>query len=325
MTVARIDTYCNSHFALCAETEVSQLYTPEINKALAELKKLTGTSFEVNYDTTEELDHVLSQLKNLISAYKEKYNKTDFLLNLITGETPDYNLIERAKLFHIDTNVSRILYLIDFKSGVNGTIIEILSNLMDSREKAHVIQINHNQLVLLKPVKPKDSSSSVQTFCNMIVDTLNMEALVSVHISFSKTITSLSELGSAHRETALALKVGKLFNSEERVYPYNKLGVGRLIYQLPLHVCESFIQEVFGDKLPDIFDNETNRIINKFIVNNLNIAETSRQLHMHRNTLIFRLEKIQNATGLDLRNFEDALTFRVATMVIQCYKTQEVN
>lgn len=299
------------------------MYTPELSKALTELKDLTGTSFEVNYETPEELEHILSQLRCLILAYKEKYNKTDFLLNLMTGEPPSYDVAKRAKLFHIDPNQPRILFLINFKSSVNNTIIEILSNLIDSREKTHIIQVNNHQLALLKSIKAKESSSDVRDFCDMIIDTLHMEALVSVHISFSKTLTHLTEVGAAYRETAMALKVGKLFNFEERVYPYNKLGVGRLIYELPLSVCKNFIREVFGDEIPDIFDSETNNIINKFIINNLNIAETSRQLYMHRNTLIFRLEKIQNATGLDLRIFEDALTFRIATMVIQYYRTRE--
>ena len=299
------------------------VHTPELSKALTELKDLTGTSFEVNYNTPEELDHILGQLGCLISAYKEKYNKTDFLLNLMTGESPNYDVNKRGKIFHINPNISRILFLIDFKSPVNGTIIEILSNLMDSKEKVHIVQINDHQLALLKTVKTKESHGDVVDFCNMIIDTLHMEALVSVHISFSKVLSALTDLSTAYKETALALRVGKLFNSEARVYPYNKLGVGRLIYELPLKACENFIQEIFGDELPDIFDSETSRIINKLIANNLNIAETSRQLHMHRNTLIFRLDKIQSATGLDLRSFEDTLTFRIAIMVIQYYRTRE--
>ena len=129
-------------------------------------------------------------------------------------------------------------------------------------------------------------------------------------------IPSLLELSGAFREASLALKVGKLFYPEQTVFPYNELGIGRLIYQLPVSLCESFLQEVFLDKITDKLDDETLLTINRFLQNNLNIAETSRQLHMHRNTLIYRLEQIEKRTGLDLRQFEDAMTFKIATMVM---------
>lgn len=132
----------------------------------------------------------------------------------------------------------------------------------------------------------------------------------------------LIDLSSAFRETSLALQVGKLFYSEQTVFPYNELGIGRLIYQLPVSICERFLEEIFGKEIPEAFDDETTATINRFFQNNLNIAETSRQLHMHRNTLIYRLEQIQKRTGLDLRTFEDAMTFKIATMVINYLHTE---
>ena len=148
------------------------------------------------------------------------------------------------------------------------------------------------------------------------------EALAHVQVSYSSVIENLADLSGAFRETSLALKVGKLFYSEQTVFPYNELGIGRLIYQLPVSLCENFLREIFGDSIPDRFDEETTATINRFLQNNLNIAETSRQLHMHRNTLIYRLEQIQKRTGLDLRLFEDAMTFKIATMVMNYLHTE---
>lgn len=148
------------------------------------------------------------------------------------------------------------------------------------------------------------------------MDTLNTEALAHVHLSYSSVIETLADLPESFRETSLALKVGKLFYSEQTIFPYNELGIGRLIYQLPVTLCESFLKELFGEDIPESFDEDTTVTINRFFQNSLNIAETSRQLHMHRNTLIYRLEQIQKRTGLDLRLFEDAMTFKIATMVI---------
>ena len=155
-----------------------------------------------------------------------------------------------------------------------------------------------------------------------IVDTLSTEALIRVQLSYSFVITSLTELPEAFRETSLALKVGKLFYSEQTVFPYNELGIGRLIYQLPVSLCENFLKEIFGSDVPEAFDDETLGTINRFFQNNLNIAETSRQLHMHRNTLIYRLEQIEKRTGLDVRLFEDAMTFKIAIMVLNYLQSE---
>jgi len=274
----------------------------------------------VKADTPEELEHTHNQLKSLIVAYKEKYNQADFLLSLITKDSPAYKVADRAKRLRIDPHQSRIMILMDFKSSLSESTMEILENLVVSNPKPLAIPIHNHQLALLLPTHKQETREDIHSLCSMIVDTLNTEALVSVHISFSDSFDNLSLVNSIYKESALALEVGKLFHSDKKVYPNDKLGVGRLIKDIPLDTCRKFIEEIFGKDAPQLLDRETNNIVNTFINNNLNIAETARQLHMHRNTLLFRLEKIQSATGLDLRNFEDALTFRIATMIVGCYK-----
>ena len=182
--------------------------------------------------------------------------------------------------------------------------------------------MSENRISVLRPLKSGETAESMGQIARTIVDTLNMEALTHVQLSYSSVIDTLADLSSAFRETSLALQVGKLFYSEQTVFPYNELGIGRLIYQLPVSICERFLEEIFGKEIPEAFDDETTATINRFFQNNLNIAETSRQLHMHRNTLIYRLEQIQKRTGLDLRTFEDAMTFKIATMVINYLHTE---
>mgnify|MGYP000447016119 CR=1 FL=1 len=155
------------------------------------------------------------------------------------------------------------------------------------------------------------------------IDTINTEALAHVQIAYSGVIENLAELPGAFRESTLALKVGELFYSEQTVFPYNELGIGRLIYQLPIPLCKMFIREIFDGKSPDDFDEETLTTINKFFENSLNVSETSRQLYIHRNTLVYRLDKLQKSTGLDLRVFEDAITFKIALMVVKYMKYME--
>lgn len=147
-------------------------------------------------------------------------------------------------------------------------------------------------------------------------DMLNSEAMSAVHISYGTIVEQINQVSKSYKEAKMALDVGKIFYSEKDIIAYNTLGIGRLIYQLPVQLCEMFMKEVFGENLPDTFDDETLVTISKFFENNLNVSETARQLYVHRNTLVYRLEKLQRSTGLDIKVFDDALTFKIALMVV---------
>ena len=292
-------------------------YTSELDRALSELKRITGVAVSVKAET----ELALSQIRCLCAAYKEKYNKADFLKSLMTEGIPSYDVGDRAARLHIDPEEKRVLFLLEART-IDDTLTEILKNLFPSRSKTYLVPMSENRIAVLRPLKSGETADSMRQIARTIVDTLNMEALTHVQLSYSSVIDTLAELSSAFRETSLALQVGKLFYSEQTVFPYNELGIGRLIYQLPVSICERFLEEIFGKEIPEAFDDETTATINRFFQNNLNIAETSRQLHMHRNTLIYRLEQIQKRTGLDLRTFEDAMTFKIATMVINYLHTE---
>lgn len=157
----------------------------------------------------------------------------------------------------------------------------------------------------------------------MIVDMLNTEAMSSVHVAYGTIVNEIKEVSRSYKEAKMALDVGKIFYSDKNIIAYNNLGIGRPIYQLPIPLCRMFIKEIFDGKSPDDFDEETITTINKFFENNLNVSETSRQLYIHRNTLVYRLDKIQKATNLDLRVFDDAITFKIALMVVKYMKYME--
>ena len=295
--------------------------TQELTKALPELKRITGVSMEVSADSPEAAEQAVNQIRCLCTAYKEKYNKTDFLQGLMTGGIPAYDIAERANRLHINPEDKRVLFLLESRH-IDETMAEILKNMFPSQTKAYLVPVSENTLALLRPVKSGEKADDSRRIARTIVDTLNTEALAQVQLSYSFVFESLADLPEAFRETSLALKVGKLFYSEQTVFPYNELGIGRLIYQLPVSLCENFLKEIFGDDVPEAFDEETLGTINRFFQNNLNIAETSRQLHMHRNTLIYRLEQIQKRTGLDVRLFEDAMTFKIAIMVLNYLQSE---
>ena len=296
-------------------------HTQELTKALAELKRITGISLDVNAGSPEEAEQAVTQIRCLCTAYKEKYNKTDFLQGLMTGGIPAYDIAERAARLHISPEEKRVLFLLEARH-IDETATEILKNMFPAQTKTYLVPVAENTLALLRPLRSGETEADSRRIARTIVDTLSTEALIRVQLAYSFVSENLTELPEAFRETSLALKVGKLFYSEQTVFPYNELGIGRLIYQLPVSLCENFLKEIFGPDVPESFDEETLGTINRFFQNNLNIAETSRQLHMHRNTLIYRLEQIQKRTGLDIRLFEDAMTFKIAIMVLNYLQSE---
>lgn len=291
-------------------------HSTELEHALKNLRQLTGITLDVKADTEEEETQALTQIRCLCNAYQEKYNKTYFLQGLVTGTIPIYDILERASRLHINLEERRILFLLKTKGPLDEIIPEILKNLFPPQTHSYLVSLTESSMVVLRPVKDSETENDFLQIARTIVDTLNMEALSFIQVAYSGCFHSLTECSEAYKSAYLALKVGNLFYSEQTVFPYNRLGVGRLLYQLPISICEGFLHEVFGDDIPDSFDNETDTTITRFLQNNLNIAETSRQLHMHRNTLIYRLDQVEKKTGLDLRKFEDAMTFKLASMVI---------
>lgn len=297
-------------------------HSSELDHALKNLRQVTGITLDVKADTPEEQAQALTQIRCLYNAYQEKYNKTHFLQGLVTGTIPVYDVLERAPRLHINPDERRVLFLLKTKGALDEMVPEILKNLFPPQTKSYLVPLTESSIVILRPIKGTETESDILQIARTIVDTLNMEALSFIQVAYSGYFDTLSECSEAYKSAYLALKVGNLFYSEQTVFPYNQLGVGRLIYQLPVSICEGFLHEIFGQDIPSALDSETDATVTKFLQNNLNIAETSRQLHMHRNTLIYRLDQVEKRTGLDLRKFEDAMTFKLACMVMNYLQTE---
>ena len=245
-------------------------YTTQLNSAVNELQRITGIRLEVSADSAQDEERALKQLRCLCNAYKEKFNKNHFLKNLMTGSVSPVEAMEDALRLHIAPEEPRILFLLEKKGPLNDTVKEILKNLFPSQTKAYLIPMTECGVAILRPVKAAESEQDISQLAHMIVDTLNAEALTQVWVAYSGVIGHLPDLAGAWQETSLALKVGKLFYSEQTVFPYNRLGIGRLIYRLPVPICEGFLKELFGNDIPDSMDEETTATINRFLHNNLN-------------------------------------------------------
>lgn len=263
------------------------------------------------------------QIQNLIVAYKERFDKDSFIKNLLLDNLLLVDIYNRAKKLHIDTDVKRVVYIIETHNEKDVNALETVRSLFASKTKDFITAVDEKNIILVKEVRQGESYVELDKTANMILDMLNTEAMTKVRVAYGTVINDIKEVSRSYKEAKMALDVGKIFYASKNVIAYSNLGIGRLIYQLPIPLCKMFIREVFDGKSPDEFDEETLTTINKFFENSLNVSETSRQLYIHRNTLVYRLDKLQKSTGLDLRVFEDAITFKIALMVAKYMKYME--
>ena len=264
----------------------------------------------------EKMSKLLSiSLGNIKNLYDEKYDKGSFIKNIILDNILPSDIYIKSKELHFNTEESRIVFLIKFYGKTDMMPFEMLQNMFPDKSKDYVISVGEHDIVLVKDVKPGTETKEVEKIATNIADTLSAEFYTKVAIGISTTVENIKDLARAYKEAQVAIEVGKVFETEKNIISYENLGIGRLIYQLPTTLCEMFLQEVFKKGSLESLDRETLMTIQCFFENNLNVSETSRKLFVHRNTLVYRLEKIRKLTGLDLREFEHAITFKVALMV----------
>ena len=258
----------------------------------------------------------VNQLQALIVAYKEKFDRNNFFQNLILDNLLLVDIYNRAKKLHLEVEAKRVVFLIETKVESESIVKEILRSLFSQQTGDFVTSVDERNIVLIKSLHKEDYREEISQTAKTIVDMINTEAMLSVKVAYGTVVHELRDVSKSYKEAKMALDVGKIFYAEKNIIGYEKLGIGRLIYQLPVSLCRMFMNEIFGDNLPDKMDEETLITIQKFFENSLNVSETARQLYIHRNTLVYRIEKLQKETGLDIRNFDDALTFKIALMVV---------
>lgn len=264
----------------------------------------------------EKMSKMLAvSLGNIKNLYDEKYDKGSFIKNIILDNILPSDIYIKSKELHFNAEEPRVVFLIKFFGKTDMMPFEMLQNMFPDKSKDYVISVGEHDIVLVKELKVGTEMKEIEKIAINIADTLSTEFYTKVVIGISTMVENIKDLAKAYQEAQVALEVGKVFETEKNIISYENLGIGRLIYQLPTTLCEMFLQEVFKKGSLDSLDRETLMTIQCFFENNLNVSETSRKLFVHRNTLVYRLEKIRKLTGLDLREFEHAITFKVALMV----------
>ena len=262
----------------------------------------------------EGTDEIAAKFCNILAIsfasikqyYDEKYDRNNFIKNVILENILPGDIYVKARELHFNTDVNRVVLLIRVVSANDISAFDVIQNLFPDKQK---------DFVLVKEIKSGINSKDIEKLARSIVDTLGSEFYTRVVVGIGTIVSGVKELSKSFKEAQVSLEVGKVFDTEKSIVSYNNLGIARLIYQLPTTLCEMFLKEVFKKGSIDSLDHETLFTIQKFFENNLNVSETSRKLFVHRNTLVYRLEKIKKLTGLDLREFDHAIVFKVALMV----------
>ncbi|MBQ5676033.1 MAG: helix-turn-helix domain-containing protein [Lachnospiraceae bacterium] len=263
------------------------------------------------------------QIQSLLVAYKERFDKDNFIKNLLLDNLLLVDIYSRSKKLHIRTEAKRAVLIVESDQGKESNVMEHIHDYLGLNNMDFVTAVDENNVIIVKELQEQDVIKELNVCANSIVELLEKEGATEVRVSYGNVVGEIKEVSRSYKEAKMALDVGKIFFDERNVVAYSELGIGRLIYQLPIPLCKMFIKEIFAGKSPDDFDEETLVTIHKFFENSLNVSETSRQLFIHRNTLVYRLDKLQKSTGLDLRVFEDAITFKIALMVVKYMKYME--
>ena len=266
----------------------------------------------------------VSELETIGSAVRERPDRGRFLQSVMLGRIEAPDLHPEAARAHVREDAKRVVLTAAVKAEDTETALQIMKAVLTSaRSGDTILEMNAGQMAVIHEMRPEDSRDKVRKLAHALADTLNSEAMIPVRISWGTCAEQLQDLQRSYREACLAMEVGRIFLPDQRVIDYDNLGIGRLIYQLPVPLCEKFLQETFDTDVLEELDKETMTTVRQFFANDLNISETARQLFVHRNTLVYRLERLEKVIGLDIRKFEEAMTFRIAMMVHDCLKNRD--
>ncbi len=266
-------------------------------------------------DAKKDVSILSVSILSIKQFYDEKFDKINFIKNVLLDNILPGDLSAKTRELHIPSDVTRVVMTVRVDQEHDQAVMDMLSNIFPDKEKDFIIRVDASDIAIVKEIKPNLSDKDVQKIAKSLLDTINSELMVNAFVGIGTIVNAMEDLAKSYRESHVALEVGKVMDTDKTIISYNNLGIGRLIYQLPTTLCKLFLDEVFVKGSLDTLDHETIVTIQKFFEKNLNVSETSRQLYVHRNTLVYRLDKVQKLTGLDLRVFDDAIVFKVAMMV----------
>lgn len=290
-------------------------YTARKQQLLAELRQYTDLRIEISEDGQDD-ERVLSVLEAFLEPYRKQADLSSFWLSFLLDELSEQEVMRGMRLYHLRETAAAAVFLLYFPQGYDETVMEILSGLSGGSDR--LLNLDETHLLLLRLPRGVLSIENLRETALTMADTLSADAMIPVHISYDSCVEELSALPQSFRNAKLAETCGLLFSSAEHIHPYHELGLGKLVSKLSIDDCREYLADHLGNFRFDTLDAELSATVHAFFDAGLSIAETARNLFIHRNTLVYRLDKFEKLSGLDLRNFDDAVTAKLA-MLMEVY------
>ena len=290
-------------------------YTFYITNSRGKIDYITFIKNGGEKSDTTHIEMLSSYIGSMRQIHNDKYDKANFIKNMLADSILPGDIFMRSKELRLPLDVDRAVFALQYDDIRGIDVYDIINGIIPDNGKDFVIDLDNNMIAIVKEVKLGANAADLESIASEIVNTVTTEAMVNIRLGIGTVAPNIKDIAKSYKEARIALEVGKVFDGEKFIMNYDNLGIARLIYQLPTTLCELFLSEVFKKDSIDSLDQETLYTIQKFFENNLNVSETSRQLYVHRNTLVYRLDKVRKITGLDLRLFDHAIVFKVALMV----------
>ena len=303
---------------LCAKSETKiQKFGGCTFYAVSSRGKLDYVTFveKDDADAEKNAEMLATYIGSMRQMHNDKYDKTNFIKNILSDGILPGDIFLKSKELHLTYDTDRAVFALQYDEIRGVDVYDIISGIFPDNGKDFVIDLDNSMIAVVKEVEMGISAEGLEKMAHQLADTVTSEAMVNIRLGIGSVATNIKDIAKSYKEARIALEVGKVFDGDKYIINYDNLGIARIIYQLPTTLCELFLSEVFKKDSLDSLDQETLYTIQKFFENNLNVSETSRQLYVHRNTLVYRLDKVRKITGLDLRIFDHAIVFKVALMV----------
>ena len=287
---------------------------------LAEIQRATGVSLALAENNTADDEKIVSVLEDFLSPYRQRTETSDFLLSFLMGEWTDSEARKFFQRIQWEEATTMVVFLLYFPQGYDDTILEIIGSLFGTED--FILKKDESHLILLRRFRSGRTDQKLCEDASVLVDTLSADALIPVIVSFDSCVENLTSLPASFERVCFAERCGRLFYSSEQIHFYHNLGLGKLVSKLSTDDCEEYLADYLGEFRFDSLDPELESTVQAFFEHDLSIADTARALYVHRNTLVYRLDKFQRLSGLDLRDFGDALTARIA-MLMEVYISEQ--
>ncbi len=281
----------------------------EIRDLLEQLNTETGLHLEI---TEGEVDDDTSlRLRELLLSVKDHTRRDLFWQNLLLGQMSREEILLLSHRLHIDMSARWVLFLVAFLQDMGEMGQSVLMTYVGSRDKLVKLDDRHAVIIKKEGKKPLD----IRQIAENLSDTLQAEAMVMVKVIYDRPVSDLNALPESLKHCEAALRISGLLYGESRVVSYDELSFEKLLFSVPKETAEEFLRERAPDFDVTMLDNEMMSTITTLFRNELNLGDTAKELFIHRNTLVYRLEKFEKQTGLDLKRFDDAVVCRVALIL----------